>query len=92
MATNTRTAGLRRLAGKDDGRMYGMSDAGYQGTLRDLTTERVAANERVNAAQYESADKRFMDGTDAAMTPGQRMCAARLCPLVGPQSLRGGVL
>jgi hypothetical protein len=44
MATNTRTAGLRRLAGKDDGRMYGMSDAGYQGTLRQLTVAQEAAN------------------------------------------------
>ena len=84
MATNTRTAGLRRQAGNDDGRMYGMSDAGYQSTLRKLTAAQKASNEQASAAQYKSAEQRFMDGTDAALTPGQRICAAQLRPLVAP--------
>ena len=84
MATNTRTAGLRRQAGNDDGRMYGMSDAGYQSTLRKLTVAQKASNEQASAAQYKSAEQRFMDGTDAALTPGQRICAAQLRPLVAP--------
>ena len=84
MATNTRTAGLRRQAGNDDGRMYGMSDAGYQSTLRRLTAAQKASNEQANAAQYKSAEQRFMDGTDAALTPGQRICAAQLRARVAP--------
>ena len=84
MATNTRTAGLRRQAGNDDGRMYGMSDAGYQSTLRKLTAVQKASNEQASAAQYKSAEQRFMDGTDAALTPGQRICAAQLRALVAP--------
>ena len=43
-AREGRTAGLRRLAGPDDGRMYGMSDTGYQRTLRRLTDAENEAN------------------------------------------------
>ena len=60
-----RTAGLRRLAGSDDGRMYGTSDAGYQAKLGRLTGEEIEANEAATAAHRECTVKLFMDGTEA---------------------------
>ena len=58
-AREGRTAGLRRLAGPDDGRMYGTSDAGYQAKLGRLTNEEIEANEAATAAHRESAVKLF---------------------------------
>ena len=50
-AREGRTAGLRRLAGPDDGRMYGMSDTGYQRTLQRLTDAEIEANEAATAVR-----------------------------------------
>ena len=43
-----RACDVRRLAGPDDGRMYGTSDARYQAKLLRLTDEEIEANERLH--------------------------------------------
>ena len=48
-----RTAGLRRQAGRDDGRMYGSSDAGYQVRLKKLTAQQQEWNATATAAHEE---------------------------------------
>ena len=59
-AREGRTAGLRRLAGPDDGRMYGMSDTGYQRTLQRLTDAKIEANEAATARHRKFTVKLFM--------------------------------
>jgi|EP01046_Picozoa_sp_COSAG06_P050511 hypothetical protein len=63
-----RTAGLRRQAGLDDGRMYGTSDPGHQKTLRRLTDEEIKANDKATAAHYAAEVKLFMDGVNARVS------------------------
>jgi hypothetical protein len=78
-AREGRTAGLRRLAGPDDGRMYGTSDAGYQAKLGRLTDEEVKANEAATAAHREFTAKLFMGGVEARSgTSEQVACTAEL--------------
>ena len=67
-ARDGRSAGLRRLAGPDDGRMYGTSDAGYQAKLSHLTDAEIKANTAATAAHYAAAVKLFMDGVNARVS------------------------
>ena len=53
------------MAGPDDGRMYGMSDTGYQRTLQRLTDAEIEANEAATARHRKFTVKLFMDGTEA---------------------------
>ena len=82
-ARDGRSAGLRRLAGPDDGRMYGTSDPGYQKTLRRLTDEEIKANTAATAAHYAAAVKLFMNGVKARVGTGEQVeCTAELLWLV----------
>ena len=61
----TRVAGLRRLAGPDDGHMYAPSSADYQATLLRMTTEQRALNDAATAALYQKGHDEFVAGTEA---------------------------
>jgi len=88
-----RTAGLRRQAGPDDGRMYGMSDPGYQETLRRLTDEEIKANTAATAAHRAAAVKLFMSGVGARVsTDEQKACTAELRFLLINQQQQQGVI
>jgi hypothetical protein len=92
-ARDGRSAGLRRLAGPDDGRMYGTSDPGYQKTLRRLTDEEIKANTAATAAHYAAAVKLFMNGVKARVsTDEQKACTAELLWLVKQQQQQQGVI
>ena len=82
-ARDGRTAGRRRQAGLDDGRMYGTSDPGYQKTLRRLTDEEIKANTVATAAHRAAEVKLFMDGVEARVGTGEQVeCTAELLRLV----------
>ena len=61
-----RTAGLRRQAGRDDGRMYGSSDAGYQARLKELTAKQQERNAARTAAHEAAQTELFKTGVAAA--------------------------
>ena len=46
-------------------RMYGMSDVGYQGTLKQLTKRQRVANEEANAAHRKNDATLFVQRTEA---------------------------
>lgn len=79
-AREGRTAGLRRLAGPDDGRMYGTSDVGYQAKLGRLTDEEVKANEAATAAHRKSAVKLFMGGVEARSGTSEQVACTKELP------------
>ena len=79
----TRTGGLRRQAGPDDGRMYGMSDPGYQGRLRGLTERQEASNKQVDMERYKSREALFTKGIEATEnTAEQAACISELVWLI----------
>lgn len=83
LAKFTRTCGLRRQAGPDDGRMYGTSDAGYQGQLRRLTNAQEASNKQVDMERYKSMEALFTEGTEATENSAeQAACIKELCWLI----------
>ena len=45
--------------------MYGMSDVGYQGTLKQLTKRQRVANEEANAAHRKNNATLFVQRTEA---------------------------
>ena len=49
----------------DDGRMYGMSDVGYQETMKRLTKRQRALNDQANAARRKNDAALFVQGTEA---------------------------
>jgi hypothetical protein len=92
-ARDGRSAGLRRLAGPDDGRMYGTSDAGYQAKLSHLTDAEIKANTAATAAHYAAEVKLFMDGANARVGTGEQVeCTAELLWLVKQQRPQQGVI
>jgi len=71
--------GLRRQAGRDDGRMYGSSDPGYQGTLKRLTAQQQEWNAAATAAHKAAQTKAFMEGHEAKNnTADQAACIDEL--------------
>ena len=67
----------------DDGRMYGMSDAGYQGKLKLLTKRQRALNDQVNADRRKNDAALFVQGTEATdNTTSQAACCKELLFLI----------
>jgi hypothetical protein len=78
-----RAAGLRRQAGRDDGRMYGSSDLGYQGTLKRLTANQRESNTARTAAHKAAQTETFMTGLEAKTnTVSQAACINELVGLI----------
>ena len=74
-----RTAGLRRQAGRDDGRMYGCSDAGYQARLKKLTAQQQEWNATATAAHEAAQTELFKKGVAAKNnTADQTACIGKL--------------
>ena len=74
-----RTAGLRRQAGRDDGRMYGPSDAGYQARLKKLTAQQQEWNATATAAHEAAQTELFKTGVAAKNnTADQTACIGKL--------------